>query len=200
MSPAPTASPPGSDAAHVQRYEALQAALDLIDQGITLMDSDLRLVAWNRRFLSLLDFPAEMAYIGAPFESFIRHNVLRGEYGPGDPQAQIATRVAAARALTVHDIERTRPNGTVLHVRGLPVPQHGFITLYSDVTKQRHHERRIHEQTQELEAQVQRRTQALTQSNRQLRAALERNGAIADSLARSEARIRLITDKSRPAL
>ena len=186
-------------AQHQQRYEALQAALDLIDQGITLMDSDLKMVAWNRRFLELLEFPTEMAYIGAPFESFIRYNALRGEYGPGDPEEQIAMRVGAARVLTVHDIERTRPNGTVLSVRGVPVPQHGFITLYSDITKQRRNEARIREQNVELEARVQQRTQELLDTNGRLRIALDQNEAIAQSLIRSETRIRLITD-SIPAL
>lgn len=193
------ASSPGSTAAHVQRYESLQAALDLIAQGITLMDGELRLVAWNQRFLELLDFPVEMAYIGAPFESFMRYNANRGEYGPGDVEQQVSERVAAAHALTAHEFERTRPNGAVIHVRGVPVPQHGFITLYSDVTEQRRQERQTREHNQLLEAQVQRRTQALTQANLQLRQALERNEAITDSLARSEARIRLITD-SIPAL
>ena len=102
-----------------QRCEALQAALDLIDQGITLVDKDLKLVVWNRCFLRLFDFPPEMAYPGAPFESFVRYNALRGEYGPGDPQAQTAERVAMARSLEEYDLERTRPNGTILSVRGL---------------------------------------------------------------------------------
>ena len=79
-----------------KRYESLQAALNLIDQGFTLIDSNLGLVAWNSTFLRLLDFPAEMAYVGAPFESFIRFNALRGDYGSGDPQAHIDTRMAAA--------------------------------------------------------------------------------------------------------
>ena len=38
------------------RHATLQAALDLIDQGLTLIDRDLRLVAWNRTFLQLLEF------------------------------------------------------------------------------------------------------------------------------------------------
>ena len=49
------------------RPEMLQAGLDLLDQGITVFDVDLRLVAWNRTFLTLLEFPSELAYIGAPF-------------------------------------------------------------------------------------------------------------------------------------
>jgi len=31
--------------------------------------------------------------------------------------------------------ERTRPNGTVLEIRGLPLPGEGFITIYTDVTE-----------------------------------------------------------------
>jgi len=120
-----------------RRLQALQVALDLIDQGFTLIDSDLRLVAWNAEFLRLLDFPDDMAYVGAPFDSFIRYNALRGEYGPGDPEEQTTLRVASAKGMIVHEMERLRPNGTLLSVRGVPVPQHGFITLYSDITEQR---------------------------------------------------------------
>ena len=40
-----------------QRQTLLQAGLDLIAQGFTVFDADLRLVAWNRAFMRLLDFP-----------------------------------------------------------------------------------------------------------------------------------------------
>ncbi|MDD2730188.1 PAS-domain containing protein [Malikia sp.] len=181
------------------RCDALQAALDLIDQGIILVDKELKLVVWNRCFLQLFDFPPEMAYPGAPFENFIRHNALRGEYGPGDPGMQTEVRVAMARSFEEYDLERTRPNGTILSVRGLAVPGRGLITFYSDVTEARHREALIREQNALLEARVAERTAELLRTNAHLRQALERNEAIALSLVRSEARMRLITD-SIPAL
>ena len=101
-----------------RRYESLRAALDLIDQGLTLIDDDLRFVAWNKPFMRLLGFPPEMGYVGAPFESFMRYNAERGEYGIGDPQPYIDERMRAARDFTAHEFERTRPDGTVLRVRG----------------------------------------------------------------------------------
>src|SRR5438552_10639780 len=61
----------------------LQAGLDHIDQGISIIDRDLRLVGWNRRFIELMDFPSEMVRVGTAFEEFIRFNAARGEYGPG---------------------------------------------------------------------------------------------------------------------
>lgn len=181
------------------RCEALQAALDRIEQGIVLVDQDLKLVVWNQSFLRLFDFPPEMAYPGAPFESFIRCNALRGEYGPGDPEAQTAERVAMARSLQEYHLERMRPNGSLLSVRGLTVPGRGLITFYSDVTESRHREALIREQNALLEARVAERTTELLQTNAHLRQALERNEAIALSLVRSEGRMRLITD-SIPAL
>ena len=162
----------------VTRRESLQAALDLIEQGFTLFDSDLRMLAWNRPFLRLLGFPARLGYVGAPFESFIRYNADRGEYGPGDAEQQIAERVDAARSFAPHEFERTCLNGTVLRVRGVPVPEHGFVTLYSDITVQKAAERQIRQHAAALETRVAERT---------------------SELRRREAQMRLITD-SIPAL
>ena len=195
---APSTAQPGRSK-DARRIELLQAGLDLIDQGFTLIDENLQLVAWNDTFLRLLEFPPEMGYQGAPFESFMRYNAQRGEYGPGDIEAQVHERVAAAKAFRVHDIERTRPNGTVLRVRGVPVPDKGFVTLYSDVTQQRHSEKLIREQNAHLESRVAERTAELQATNTQLREALRLNEQFASSLERSEGQMRLITD-SIPAL
>jgi signal transduction histidine kinase/CheY-like chemotaxis protein len=152
-----------------QRYETLQVALHLIDQGLTVFDADLRLVAWNLTFLRLLEFPPELAYFGAPFESFMRYNAERGEYGTADPDRAVADRVAAARSFAPHQFERTRPNGRVLLVRGEPLPgSHGFVTLYSDVTDQRYYEGRIRRQNAELEERVLERTAELRAINQRL--------------------------------
>src|SRR5574343_160486 len=177
-----------------QRYDMLQAGLDLLDQGITVFDGDLRLVAWNRTFLELLEFPDQLAYVGAPFEGFIRYNAERGEYGPGDKEVQIAQRVAAARNFAPHVTERQRPNSKVLLLRGEPLPHRGFVTLYSDVTEQRYIEHLTEHQNIQLEERVRRRTAQLENANANLRLANEDNERIAAALGRSEARLRLIND------
>jgi PAS domain S-box-containing protein len=172
----------------------LQAGLDLLDQGITVFDANLCLVAWNRPFLQLLDFPDELAYIGAPFAGFIRYNAERGEYGPGDIEAQIAERVTAARNFAPHVTERQRPNGRVLLLRGEPLAHKGFVTLYSDVTEQRYIEHLTEHQNIQLDERVRRRTAQLENANANLRRASEENERIAAALRRSEERLRLIND------
>lgn len=177
-----------------QRHELLQAGLDLLDQGITVFDADLRLVAWNQALLRILEFPENLVYVGAPFDIFMRYNAERGEYGPGDVEALVSERVRMARTFQSHSTERERPNGQILSVRGEPLPHHGFITLYTDITARRRYERMLHEQHAELERRVAQRTAELQTSNSQLRHAHEANQQITAALRRSEERLRLITD------
>ena len=162
LAPAPAPAP-------LERYLTLQTGLDLLDQGLSIFDGNLRLVAWNRAYVRLLGFTDDMAYLGAPFESFIGFNARRGEYGPGDPEQLVAERVAAARHFEPHEIERVRPDGRVLHIRGEPVPGHGFVTLYSDVTEQRRAELIIRRHNTELEDRVASRTAELQHSEERVR-------------------------------
>ena len=170
------------------RYREMMAAgLDLLDEGVTVFDHDLRLVACNSTFLRLLDFPASMAEPGTPFEAFMRYNAERNEYGPGDPDQQVAERMAAAWTFKAHQTRRRRPDGRLLQIRGYPLPHRGFITLYADITEQDRQARQIESHQAELEEHIRVRTADLT-------AAMEENRRTTEALQRSEARLQQITD------
>lgn len=164
---APSSAVDGADA--VDRLDLLLAGLDLIDQGFTLFDSELRLVAWNRALFDILEFPLELACMGTPFAAFMRYNAERGDYGQGDTETLVADRVRAAKAFEPHRFERVRPNGQVIEVRGEPVPGRGFVTIYADITAQRTYERLIRDQNIELERRVTERTLALARNEERLR-------------------------------
>src|SRR5574343_641608 len=176
------------------RQEMLQAGLDMLDQGVTVFDADLRLVAWNRPFLELFDFPDHLAAAGTTLDAFIRFNALRGEYGPGDIEAQIAERVRLLTQTTANVFEYRRPDGRVILMRMEPMPSKGFVTLYSDVTEQRYIEHLTEHQNNDLEERVRRRTAQLENANANLRRANADNERIAAALGRSEERLRLIND------
>ena len=151
-----------------RRYDLLLAGLDLLDQAIAVFDATPKLVIWNKAMLRLLDFPESMMRVGTPFEDFARFNAERGEYGPGDVDTLVRTRVAAARAFQPHYAERARPNGRLLAIRGVPIPNLGFVSLWTDITEQRRSEALIQEQNALLEARVQARTAELEASNQRL--------------------------------
>ena len=129
-----TAERERAEAALAAKTEVLRDTLENIDQGISVVDSELRALAWNRKFLKMLDFPESLAREGAPFEDFIRFNAERGEYGSGEVEELVRRRVELARQSVPHRFERSRPDGTVLEIDGNPLPGGGFVTTYTDIT------------------------------------------------------------------
>lgn len=125
-----------AEAEMARKTKVLQATLENISQGISVVDDDLHMTALNSRFCQILGFPEEMARSGASFETFVRYNVEHGEYGPCDADAKVREMVERARAMQPHRFKRTRPNGAVIEVVGNPLPGGGFVTTYTDVTEQ----------------------------------------------------------------
>ncbi len=118
-----------------RKTKVLQATLDNMSQGISVVDENLHMTAMNRRFCEILDFPEEMGRNGASFEAFIRYNAERGDYGPCDVDAKVKEMLERAAAMQAHQFKRTRPNGRVIEVVGNPLPGGGFVTTYTDVTE-----------------------------------------------------------------
>jgi diguanylate cyclase (GGDEF)-like protein len=127
-----------------ERSTRLQAIIDNFPGGITFLDTDLRVAVINERAKKLLELPNQLFSNGPPLlEDVFRFNANRGEYGPGDADEQVATRMALARAGRPHVFERERPNGTVIEVRGVPLQDGGFVTTYMDMTDRRRSEAKI---------------------------------------------------------
>ena len=100
-----------------------------------MVDSDLRLMAWNQRFPEFTGVPADILRVGLPMEDILRGQVASGEFGAVDVEAEVARRLALLRSgATMGTIERARPSGRQLEIRRNPLPGGGFVTLYSDVT------------------------------------------------------------------
>ncbi|MEQ8813969.1 MAG: PAS-domain containing protein [Thalassobaculum sp.] len=115
----------------------LETVFENMAQGISVVGADLKARAFNTRFLDLLGFPRDRFRIGDPFEAFIRYNAERGEYGDVDVEAHVARALEAARRFEPHAVARIRPDGTVLEIRGQPMPGGGFVTTYTDITELR---------------------------------------------------------------
>ena len=123
-----------------QKTDVLETTLESVDQGIAMFDRDFRLIAANRRHYMLLGFPEAEFPLGTPFESFLRYNAERGEFGLGNVEELMVERLRAAQRLQPYSFERTRPDGTVIEARRMPTPQGGFVTTYTDITERKQRE------------------------------------------------------------
>ncbi|RED48507.1 PAS-domain containing protein [Aestuariispira insulae] len=151
----------------------LFSALDKLDDGITMHDSEFRLVYTNLSAITLLDLPVSLMRPGTPLEDVFRFNAERGDYGPGDVDAMVSERVALLKLRQAHCFERRRPDGTVLEIKGAPLEDGGFISIYKDVTERRQFAEKLREANASLEEKVKERTRELAYQSALLEATVE---------------------------
>ena len=144
--------------------ELLSTTLENVSQGISVVDAGMRLVAWNRRYLELFDYPDGMVYVGVPVADLIRWNAEHGECGPGEVEEHVAKRIGYMRAGSPHLFQRIRPDGTVIEMRGRALPGGGYVTTYTDVTAYKHAEQALIEANETLEQRVGQRTAELSEA------------------------------------
>ena len=144
----------------------LLAALENMSQGICVVDADLRVVAWNRRYAELFQYPAGMLTVGQSVEELTRHAIERGTIGAGDTATRVQRRLAHMRAGTPLVSERRFPDGSEIEIRGNPMPGGGFVATFTDVTEFRHAAQALTRANETLEQRVAERTSALEQATR----------------------------------
>ncbi|VVM74397.1 Sensor histidine kinase RcsC [Pseudomonas fluorescens] len=143
----------------------LQGAIENITQGISVVDQSLKLVAWNRRYLELFNYPDGLISVGRPIADIIRYNAERGLCGPGEAEVHVARRLHWMRQGRAHTSERLFPNGRVIELIGNPMPGGGFVMSFTDITAFREAEQALTEANEGLEQRVSERTQELSQLN-----------------------------------
>ncbi|WP_070969871.1 NahK/ErcS family hybrid sensor histidine kinase/response regulator [Vibrio sonorensis] len=162
----------------------LQGAIEHIGQGIAVVDKQLRLVAWNQRYLELFTFPAGLIQVGRPIADVIRHNAEQGLCGPGDPEDHVRRRIFHLEQGSRHTSSRVRPDGRVIEVQGNPMPGGGFVMSFTDITVFRDAEQALKEANETLEERVKVRTQELEKLNKQLVSATQRSEQESQSKSR----------------
>lgn len=149
-----------TQAARFDRH-MLQSMLENISQGISVVDHQQKLVAWNSAYVDLFRYPRELISVGRPVADLIRHNIERGWIAANDPEDEIHRRVAHIRAGAAHSFERQNPDGTWLRIQGSPMPGGGYLTTFTDISEDKAREQALIELNESLEARVTARTEDL---------------------------------------
>ena len=144
----------------------LEAALENMSQGISVVDADLNLVAWNARYEQLFDYPPGLLQVGLPIAEATRWAMRRMRIDDADLEAALQRRLAHMRAGTAHLTERVFPDGAIVEIRGVPMPGGGFVATYTDVTAFRAAEADLKRSNETLEQRVGERTASLEAAKR----------------------------------
>ncbi len=153
---------------NAESQEVLRRAIENASEGISVTDHNLKLVAWNERYLSLFHYPKALIYPGCPVADLIEYNLSQSIDDPAIVRQQVNKRLRFLRQGSRHSSERQLPDGTVIRIEGNPMPGGGFVMLFSDITVYRQAEALLTEKNLDLESLVSERTNKLAMANEQL--------------------------------
>jgi len=148
----------------------LYTSLENLSHGISVVDKDLKLVAWNKRYFEMFEYPENFLESGQPIEEVIRFNVGKGDCGEGEFEDQVQKRVQHLRNGTPHHFTRKRKSGQVIEMIGNPLPGGGFVTCFSDITSHIETQDALEEINIDLENRIEARTQQIRAINASLEA------------------------------
>lgn len=162
----------------------LQTTLETIPQGISVVDKDLKLVAWNQQYQTLFDYPQRLLYVGCDIEKVYYYNAVRGYLGDEDNSVDeiVSRRITQLRSGQSYRLERVLPNKKVIEISGTPLDNGGYVTTFTDISD---HYKMVHEledAKQSLEDRVNIRTMELQAANHSLLRENELRGRIEEEL------------------
>jgi len=111
-----------------------------------MIDKDTNVALMNRQAVNLLGLPEEMIAQRPKFGDLVAYQRQGGEFGSAgratDPDMHPSIGAGLSKPV-LSNYERTRPNGVVLEVRSVDLPDGGFVRTFTDISDRKRNENKI---------------------------------------------------------
>ena len=152
----------------IDSRDVLQLAIEVARDGMAIFDRDLKLVAWNRAYRELFQFPDTMLVAGMTLGELTRFNATRGLYGAGAVEDLLEARLELLQRPSESLRLQYERLGRVLEMSSVRLRNGGLFFTYSDATAQAKSEEQNEAERQWLERRVRERTEELECLNLEL--------------------------------
>lgn len=166
--------------------EVLFSSFENISSGISIVDKELKMVAWNNRYETMFDYPDDLLKIGLHVADIMRFNGKRGLLGEGNVDDHIRKRLSLMSAGKTYRVVRSHNDDTIIEIKGMPLPNGGYVTTYDDITEFIMAQRQLEDANQNLEQRVQERTQTIAEINHNLVEEIGRRSRIENELRQAK--------------
>ncbi|WP_156492597.1 PAS-domain containing protein, partial [Oleiphilus sp. HI0080] len=148
--------------------EILFSSFENISSGISVVNDDLNIVAWNRRYEEMFNYPKNMLKIGTPVSELVQFNAHRGLLGAGDIELLVHKRLEHLKNGKPYRVVREHHDGQVIEIKGTPLPDGGYVTTYDDISDFIRIQNELELSNQNLEKRVESRTEEINRINQDL--------------------------------
>lgn len=128
----------------------LQLALSKMSNGIYMLDSDMKYVLANQRYTEMFGMPSRLVEPGKPAEDVIRWHAENGDYGLGDTEQLVRTRLENLSDGHGSTAILTTSAGRTIEVRTTPISGGGVLGVATDITTIKRNEAELLEQNENL--------------------------------------------------
>jgi len=138
----------------IQALQAREAELELqnlrfstlvnnLEMGVSMFDSDKRLVICNDNYARMYGLPAEDTLPGTPVTRIIESRLAHGMAPVGGTQAYANSLMAMIESGEAHRATTEMRDGRVIAIKHTPIGDGGWVTTHQDITEERGREARI---------------------------------------------------------
>jgi Na+/proline symporter/signal transduction histidine kinase/CheY-like chemotaxis protein len=148
-------------------HEVLQSSIAHLPQGISVVDSHLNLVAWNRQYEALFEYPEDFLMQGLSVVDILEFNAQRGLISSPDiatAREAVSKRLSLMRKSKAYKYIRQHSQDKVIEIAGNPLPGGGYITSFTDISEYIQIQQQLEAAKADLEERVVLRTQELEQA------------------------------------
>ena len=134
-----------------EKSNVLETTLEFMGQGIMMIAADRTIAVCNQRTIEMLGLPPELKAAGTPFAQVLAYQWRTDEFKhtPEDIQEFIRSGGILDQP---HVYERRRPNGRIMEVRSVPMPDGGIVRTYTDTTERKLAEERAAQAREQAES------------------------------------------------
>ncbi|WP_392385598.1 PAS-domain containing protein [Marinomonas primoryensis] len=134
-----------------EQKRLLETIFDNMNDGLSVFSAKGTLVAWNSGYQKLFDLSDDDLSVGMSIDE-VQHLINRGQHKNLNLENQQVhmDEVNITRHLRFQSFERHFDSGKIVEFRSKPMPEGGFVTLYTDLTERKSVESQLR-QAQKME-------------------------------------------------
>ena len=134
-----------------EQKRLLETIFDNMNDGLSVFSEKGLLIAWNKGYEALFDIQSDQLYHGMPLAE-VQKLITQSSHKNLNMENQLVhmDEVNASRHHRSQSFERHFDSGKIIEFRSKPMPDGGFVTLYTDLTERKSVESQLR-QAQKME-------------------------------------------------